>query len=205
MPENAATKKILLVLLIFTIVLSSFYVLDFRAAQSKTQANSGVSAYSSGSPDIDFPGRIHLYVESDDALTVHLKEKLREDLEAEGMEVIIVDSVEEKYGSQVLLVNVSKNDWLYTPVYASSKLNLVFFYTSTGEDTKYFELFKTGNRTVVFTNSGYPRGEKLIDGEIKVQDSTKGIVSLNAYRKHLAEEAAGKTVEQLLQHISVFP
>ena len=45
-----------------------------------------------------------------------------------------------------------------------------------------------------------------VDGwKIVVQDSTKGIISLKAYRKHLAEEAAGKTVEQLLQHINKLP
>lgn len=205
MSENPLTKKIFLALLVFAVILSSFYILDFRAAQSKTQANSGVSTYSSDNPEIDFPGRIHLYIEGDDALIGHLKEKFREDLEAVGMEVIVVDAVEEKYGSQALLVNVTEDDWLYTPVYSSSKLNLVFFYTSTGEDTKYFEQFKTGNRTVVFTNDGSLRGEKLMDGKIELQDSTKGIVSLKAYRKHLAEEAAGKTVEQLLQQVSVFP
>ena len=102
-------------------------------------------------------------------------------------------------------MNVSRDKWLYTPFYASSNLNLAFFYTSTGEDTKYFEQFKNGNESVIFVNDGSGKGKMLMDGEIVVQDSTKGIISLKAYRKHLAEEAAGKTEEQLLQHINKHP
>ncbi|AKB76944.1 hypothetical protein MSHOH_0461 [Methanosarcina horonobensis HB-1 = JCM 15518] len=205
MSENPKTKKVLLTLLVFAFVLSSFYILDFKASQSETQANSGVSAYSSGSPEINFSGRIHLYIEGDDALTVHLKEKLEENLRAAGMEVIIVDTIEEKYDSQALLVNISRNNWLYTPVYASSNLNLVFFYTSTGKDTKYFEQFKNGNKTVVFVNDSSVNGQKLMDGEIKLQDSTKGLISLKAYKKHLASEAAKEVVDMLEQNVRNLP
>jgi hypothetical protein len=205
MAENTAVKKISLFVLILAVVLSSFYVLDFRAAQSETRTNSAVSAYSTGDPQIDFPGRIYLYVEGDDSISKSLRESLGAELEKEGMEVSVASAVEEKYDFQALMVNVSKRDGLYTPVYASSDLNILFFYTSTGEDTKYFEQFKEGNVTVVFVNTGSREGEKLIRGDIELQDSTKGIISLKAYRKHLAEEAARKTVEQLQQQISVFP
>jgi hypothetical protein len=205
MTENTAVKKISLFVLILAVVLSSFYVLDFRAAQSETRTNSAVSAYSTGDPQIDFPGRIYLYVEGDDSISKSLRESLGAELEKEGMEVSVASAVEEKYDFQALMVNVSKRDGLYTPVYASSDLNILFFYTSTGEDTKYFEQFKEGNVTVVFVNTGSREGEKLIRGDIELQDSTKGIISLKAYRKHLAEEAARKTVEQLQQQISVFP
>jgi len=205
MAENTGTKKILLSALILAVVLSSFYVLDFRVAQSETQTNSRVSAYSSGDPRIDFPGRIYLYVEGDDSISKSLRESLEEELEKAGMEVSVAGAVEEKYDSQALLVNVSKPEGLYTPVYASSDLKILFFYTSTGEDTKYFDQLKEGNVTVVFENTGSEEGEKLISGDMDLQDSTKGLVSLKAYRKHLAEEAARKTVEQLQQQISLSP
>lgn len=205
MAENTAMKKISLFVLILAVVLSSFYVLDFKAAQSETRTNSVISAYSTGDPQIDFPGRIYLYVEGEDPVLKSLRESLGAELEKAGMEVLVADAVEEKYDSQVLFVNISKHGGIYTPVYASSDLNILLFYTSTGEDTKYFEQFKEGNVTVVFENAGSQKGEKLIRGDMELQDSTKGIVSLKAYRKHLAEEAAKKTVEQLQQQISVFP
>lgn len=195
--ENPVKKKIFLIILVFAVILSSFYMLDFKAAWGKTQANSVISSYSSGSPELDFSDHIFLYIEGDDALTVNLKEKLRKDLEAAGAKVVIVNSVEEKYDSQTLLVNISRDNWLYTPVYASSNLNLVFFYTSTGEDIKYFEQFKEGNKSVVFMNDGSTQGKKLIDGEIKLQDSTRGLVSLKAYKKYLATEASEEIVEQI--------
>ncbi len=205
MAENTGTKKVLLSILALAVVLSSFYILDFKAAQSETQTNSKVSAYSSGDPMIDLPGRIYLYVEGDDSISKSLRESLEIELEKAGMEVSVTSAIEEKYDSQALLVNVSKPDELYTPVYASSNLKLLFFYTSTGEGTKYFEQFKEGNVTVIFENTGSEEGEKLIRGDMDLQDSTKGLVSLKAYRKHLAEEAAKKTVEQLQQQISLSP
>lgn len=36
-----------------------------------------------------------------------------------------------------------------------------------------------------------------MDGEIKLQDSTRGLVSLKAYKKHLATEASGEVIEQI--------
>jgi hypothetical protein len=199
MSENPATKRILFALIVLAVILSSFYVLDFKVAQSETQTNSGVSACSTGDPQIDFQGRIHLYIEGDDSISKSLRKSLRAELEKAGMEVSVSNAVEEKYDSQALLVNVSKHEGFFTPVYASSDLNILFFYTSTGEDTKYFEQFKEGNVTVVFVNTGSREGEKLIRGDIELLDSTKGIVSLKAYRKHLAEEAARETVEQFQQ------
>lgn len=205
MTENTGTKKILLSGLILAFVLSSFYLLDFKAAQSETQTNSRVSAYSSGDPRIDFSGKVYLYVEGEDSISKSLRKSLEAEMEKAGMEVSVAGTVKEKYDSQALFVNISKPDWLYTPVYASSDLKILFFYTSTGEDTKYFEQFKEGNVTVVFENKGSGEGKKLISGEMDLQDSTKGLVSLKAYRKHLAEEAARKTAEQLQQQISLSP
>lgn len=204
MVEYIATRKILLFGLLLAVVLSSFYILDFKAAQSETQTNSRVNAYSSGNPIIDFPGRIYLYVEGDDSISEFCRESLEFELKKAGMEVVVADDVEEKYDSQVLLVNVSEKG-LYTPVYASSDLNILFFYTSTGEDIKYFEQFKEGNVTVVFENPGSGEGEKMIRGDLELQDSTKGVLSLKAYRKYLSEEAARKTVEQFQQQISISP
>lgn len=128
---------------------------------------------------------------------MELKEKLRNDLELTGAEVIPVNKIDGNCDSQALLVNISRDNWLYTPVYASSNLNIVFFYTSTGKDTKYFERFKEGNKSVVFINDSSMKGEKLMDGEIKMQDSTRGLVSSKAYKKHLATEASREIVKQL--------
>jgi len=187
--------------LILAVVLSSFYVLDFKAAQSETRTNSVVSAYSTGDPQIDFPGRIYLYVEGEDSISKFLRESLGAELEKAGMEVSVTNAVGEKYDSQALLVNITRHNELYTPVYASSDLNILFFYTSTGEDTKYFEQFKSGNKTVVFSNASSAQGKKLMNGEIKLQDSTKGLTTLKAYNKHLATEASGKVMECLREQL----
>lgn len=205
MAENTGTKKILLFGLALAVIISSFYILDFKVAHSKTRTNSRVGAYSSGDPMIDyFPSRIYLYVEGDDSISRYLNESLEAELEKAGMEVSVTGAVEEKYDSQALFVNVSR-DGFYTPVYASSDLDVLFFYTSTGTGTKYFEQFKEGNVSVIFENTGSGEGEKFVHGDMELQDSTKGLVSLKAYRKHLAEEAAKKTVEQLQQQINLSP
>ncbi len=203
--EDANTKKILHSVLILAVILSSFFVLDFKAAKSETRANSRIAAYSTGEPQIDFPGRIYLYVEGNDALSGILREKIKTELEKVGMDVEEAGTFEEKYDSQALLVHVRESEGLYTPFYASSNLEIIYFYTSTGEDTTYFEKYKEGNVTVRFVNTGSQEGEKLADGELELQDSTKGIVSRKAYRKHLAEEAAKNVVDQLQHQISDLP
>ncbi len=205
MAKNAVKKRTFFAVLAFTVVLSSFYVLDFKAAQSETQTNSVVSTYSTGDPQIDFPGKVYLYVEGDDSISKSLRENLGAELEKAGMNVSIADAVEEKYDSQALLVNVSKREGLYTPIYASSNLNILFFYTTTGKDTKYFEQFKEGNITVVFENTGSREGEKLIRGDMELQDSTKGLISQKAYREYLAAEAAKEIAGRLEQNVRNLP
>jgi len=205
MGEDANTKKILFAVLILAVVLSSFFVLDFKAAKSETSVNSHASAYSTGEPQIDFPGRIHLYVEGDEALSGFIREKVKAELEKAGMDVEEAETFKEKYDSQALLVNVRDSEGMYTPVYASSNLEIMYFYTSNGEDTQYFEKFKEGNVTVAFRNTGSGEGKKLVDGELELQDTTKGIVSIKAYRKHLAEETAKNVADQLENQIRNIP
>jgi predicted RND superfamily exporter protein len=205
MIENKSTKWILLAVLILIVFFSSFYILDFKAANSNTQDHSVVSAYSTGDLHANFSGRIYLYVEGEDSIANLVRDSLKAELNKAGMEVSIVDGVKEKYDSQALLVNVSEQKGLYTPFYASSDLSILLFYTSTGEDTKYFEQFKEKNVTVVFTNSSSLEGEKLVRGDIELQDSTKGLVSLKAYKKHLASEAAKEIAGKLEQNIRPLP
>lgn len=205
MAKNAITKRIFFLVLALTVVLSSFYILDFKAAQSETQSNSVVSTYSTGDPQIDFPGKVYLYVGGDDFVSKTLKEHLGTELEKAGMDVSIADIFEEEYDSQALLVSINKYEGLYTPAYASSNLNILFFYTTTGKDTKYFEQFKEGNITVVFENTGSQEGEKLIRGDMELQDSTKGLISQKAYQKHLASKAAKEIVRKLKLSVRNLP
>lgn len=205
MIENAVTKKIFFAALALTIVISSFYILDFKVARSETLIDSAVSAYSTGDPLIHFPGKVYLYVEGDDSVSKTLREKLAAELEKAGGHVSIAEAFEEKYDSQALLVNISKHKGLYTPFYASSDIAILFFYTSTGEDTKYFEQFKEGNITVIFKNTGSRNGEKLIRGDLELRDSTKGLISQKAYREHLASESAKEIVSRLEQNIRKSP
>ena len=127
MAENKSTKWILFAVSVLIAFLSSFYVLDFNLASSQTQANSAVSAYSAGNPHIDFPGRIYLYVEGEDSIAGLVRDSLEAELNKAGMEVSIVDGVKEKYDSQALLVSFSGKNGFYTPFYASSDLNILFF------------------------------------------------------------------------------
>jgi hypothetical protein len=57
MSENPEIKKILIILLFFASVLSSFYVLDFKVSHRETPANSAVGAYASSDPKLSFSGK----------------------------------------------------------------------------------------------------------------------------------------------------
>jgi len=122
------------------------------------------------------------------------------ELEKAGMEVSIADEIKNKYNSQALLVNISKRAWAYTPVYAFSNLNILFFYTSTGGDVKYFDQFKEGSVTVTFVNRSFRGGEKLISGNVELKYSTKGLISQKAYIDYITAQAAKEITTRLEQN-----
>ncbi len=200
MKEIIVNRRLFLAVIILTIIFSSFYILDFKAAKSETKANSMVSSYSTGNPQIDFPGRICLHIEGNDYFSKSLRKNLDTELEKAGMEVSITDEVKNKYNSQALLINISKRDGVYTPVYAFSNLNIFFFYTSTGGDVKYFDQFKEGSVTVTFVNSSSREGEKLISGNVELKDSTKGLISQKAYIDYVTAQAAKEITTRLEQN-----
>lgn len=211
MVKGSMMKKTLPILLILAVVLSSFLYLNFKAAKSETRANFNAATYSYYSTEgfqIDSPDRIYLYVEGDPSLSGVIRDNIRTELEMAGMDVEEAETFEEKYDFQALLVNVSEPEGLYTPVYASSNLEIMYFYTSTGKNTHYFEKFKEeekGSFVVNIVNESFRGGEILVDGDLKLEDSTKGLVSRKAYRKHLAKEAAKNLVNQLQPHLRSTP
>lgn len=98
---------------------------------------------------------------------------------------------------------------LYTPFYARVEPEVVFFYTSTGSDTEYFVKYKNGSQSVSFVNKG-PEDEgsdgegskgrdKLVFGELEMQDSTRGLISKKAYRRFLACEISKGVADNLYQ------
>ncbi len=75
MKEIIVNRRLFLAVIILTIIFSSFYILDFKAAKSETKANSMVSSYSTSNPQIDFPGRICLHIEGNDYFSKSLRKK----------------------------------------------------------------------------------------------------------------------------------
>ena len=170
----------------------SFIYLDFQFATSSTQANSQVSTYKSDSPTPDINGKIYLYIQPDSALEKKILTDLTSKLENKGAQVEITESIASKFDAQAILIAVQNKSISYNPIFPRASIKLILFYTYNG-NTTYFEELVRGEVPVVafFTTN------MIIEGSIELVDSTNGVISMVAYRKHLATNLADETFKKL--------
>jgi hypothetical protein len=182
-------------ILVFVIVVcsaSAFLFLDFKVATSETVVNSEVGTYRSGQLEIKLASELHVFVEGEGGLTEELKSTLTEKLRGRGVEVLMSESLKEKYGRQALLVALLDEEVSYNPLYTASALEVLFFYSSDG-NTTYFDAFKSGEQVTVEIGLG----NLLMKGTLTLADTTRGVISLKAYHRHLAEEAVENIIQRL--------
>lgn len=173
---------------------SALLLLDFRAATSVTQTHSQVRRYSAGDFQIDLAGGLYVYVEGDDDLARELRSQLAEKLRQQGIQVFEADALKEEYDRQTLIVTLLDRKLSYNPFYPSASLESLFVYSSSGDST-YFESFKTGEPVVHLST-----GQLLIVGKSTLNDTTKGVISIKAYQRYLAEGIANIIIQELAKH-----
>jgi hypothetical protein len=78
----------------------------------------------------------------------------------------------------------------YNPFYPSARVETIFYYSPSG-NTSNFEDYKDGWPL-------FSRGSGMyLAGRLELTDATKGIISIKAYRKYLAEEIVKNIIQQL--------
>jgi len=89
-----------------------------------------------------------VYVEGEDRVTDELRAQLTRNLRENGTEVLEVEELEEQFDQQILAVALSDRTISFNPVCPSARLDVFFFYSSSG-NASYFDDFKSGNQPTV--------------------------------------------------------
>ncbi|MDA8217430.1 MAG: hypothetical protein M0Z94_07400 [Dehalococcoidales bacterium] len=192
------SQAILLSVAVVALLGAAFWWLDFHAAQSETRTNSQVTTMSSsaGTEDPNWPKqRLAVYVDAEDGLGATLAQGLKEEL-GQGpnfTKVTVLDQPTDKADSPLLVVTVAKNDGLWTPVYARTRMEVKVEYASLGD-------VRPLHQSPVGFTSGQP--SLLVDGHFEVQDNTRGIVSRQAYASMLGNYLAQQIAPSLERAIS---
>ena len=174
---------IIVLILIFAI---SLFSLNYKLATSETKVNESTSEFSSHNYVIDKSQTLYLYVEDRETLGRYLESSIITSLEKEGYMVELVQEFKDNYDNQTLLVSLPEKNIKYTPFFPNSRIRMVAYYTSTG-DTKYFKDFKKENNpTVVMVGGEGYQGELIIVSKMILDNNSRGIISLKAYREELS-------------------
>ena len=194
--KRSKTLSVLFFTIIIASIISAFLFLDFRAATSETKTESYVYNASAEAPSghlkVDLSSGPYVYVVVDDDLTQELRHSLINKLREKWNGILEADSLERNYDRQVLIVALRDREISYNPFYPSASVETIFFYSSSGNITN-FKDFKDGKSFVSY----FEKSGMELDGRSELRDTTKGIISLKAYRKHLAEEITKNIVQQL--------
>ena len=183
-------RNILLIAFLILIagMAAAFLFLDFRAAQSNTEAQFQVSTSSSGEPVLENPP-LQLYVEGPSGLTEAFVSELESRMGQFFENITLTEPSSPGTDRPVLVIDINTVRNLWTPVYATSVLAAKVAFASDGR-VSWTDL---GEVDTVFQTSGAVR----ISGEFTVSDVTRGIISRKAYQRYLGEQTAIRVSEAL--------
>jgi hypothetical protein len=176
-----------LVLLVVGIL--AFLYLDFRAVQSRSDAQHTVSTSTIAQPDQGIVRAHGLVVNiigvEEDPLCAALRQTLIEQLRSKlaSAQVSVAESDLEAGDQPLLRVEVTERIVQWTPFWSTADLSVEIIYASDGkvdwrENTN--SLLRTGEPSV------------HTQGTAQISDQSWGLISRRGYQKHLGEQAAAE-------------
>jgi hypothetical protein len=195
---NKRTPLLILALVLVSVVIA-FICLDFNELRSETTGDIQTVSLVRGPVGINLTDRFYVFIvsaEGEADLIKELNKTLISMLNVLGAECIgtgIVqdDELKDRYDAQVLVVDLSERDISYTPFYATANLTVFSFYSSNGNIS-----WRTKEDPVEMIMAESEEG-LWMRSKINRVDSTRGIISLKAYEKHLADEIAKVVINEL--------
>lgn len=173
---------------------------NFNATKSKTSINTSKESFSVSESEIetDLRKRVFLYVE-DQSLNGALDKHLQEFLKETSSDVKSFLNLKESFGGPTIAVKILREKIDYTPLYSEGEIDVLFFYSSSGE-TSYFEKFVREefggpNVTVIFESSDGP--QKIVRGKLTLRDTSYGITTPGGYKNRLAEQIASRVSNEI--------
>lgn len=172
-----------------------FWCLNFRIAASNTQSEKNITTtgirMGDGLPDaMQRREKINLALVGEGPLIAALQKALAVEMKDTGIaDLKLVQGIEPRYQSPVLVVKVGRPDLLWTPFFATSQFTIKAGYSS-GGDTTFME-----ETPVTISSEDGPAMNMW--GEYKVSDRSWGLISRPGYHKTLADYLAREIVATL--------
>ena len=198
------TALLILALVLVSVVIA-FVCLDFNESRSETTGDIKTVSLVRGQAAINLTDGFYVFIvtaDGDDGIVKELNKTLISMLnelgaECVGAEILQDDELTDRYDAQVLVVDLSERDVSYMPFYATANLTAFSFYSSNGNIS-----WRTKEDPVVMIMAESEEG-LWMRSKINKIDSTRGIISLKAYEKHLADEIAKVVINELERHKNI--
>ena len=182
------------IILIVIIVVSSLILVDFGASKNDTKLEGYPREFLLGTPQVK--SNLLIYVE-DGAISNELRESLVRDFSEVFLDVELTGKALDRYDTQVLIVEYSKVDVLYTPFYSKAHVDLNMTFSSNGDLSW---RLKTGISLNTSLNTAWYKVRMVLD------DHTYGVMSLKHYYNYLAQRFADGMkgrIEKILDYLRI--
>ena len=189
-------KRLWILLGGIVLISAAFLLLNFRVAESNTQAiQKIITTEAQGNyPDrLQRNDKISLALGGEGPLVSALQKALVETIDKAGMgQLELAQEPGPRYPNPVLVVNVERPSLIWTPFYAMSHFNIYAGYATNG-DTTFMELL---DKTQPYIRNPDPSAVNLYT-EYDGNDRSFGLISRLGYHQYLADYLAQEIVNAL--------
>lgn len=172
---------------------AAFLCLNFRVAASNTNSEKNITTTSIGDglPNaMQSREKINLVLVGEGPSIAALQKALVLEMKDAGIgDIELVQRIEPKYQTPVLVIKVGKPGLFWTPCFATSRFTVQAGYSSTGDTT-----FMTETPATISNQDG---AALEMYGEYKVSDRSWGLISRPGYYQSLADYLARQIVATL--------
>lgn len=180
------------VALIIVVTAGAFALLPFEAAEHRTNVEGSTGTAVVGNASAELEGPIAVYVEGPGWSAGAVSHFVVGGLRDAGYTADQTETLADHDGP-ILAVRILDLDAAYRPVSPTGTVEWRFVYATSGNASFVRDQLSTEHGPVVVSD----RERFVVEGEFKLQDDVRGVVSVPAYRSGLAERVGSTTVERL--------
>lgn|GEM_PF-3458859 len=177
---------------VLLVVAGAFALLPFQAAEHRTTVEGATGTASVGNETAALDGPVDVYVEGPDWAAGAVSHFLVGDLRAAGTRAEQVESLRNA-DRPLLAVRIVSLNASYWPMSPTATADWRFVYTTSGNATFVREQLATRDGPAI--NSSEERF--VVEGQYRLRDDVRGVISIPAYRSGIADRVAATTAEKL--------
>lgn len=190
--DSRPRALLVVVVLALALVVSLFAFVDFHAMESNTLADASVGTAQANKATAPVDQPLQLLVLGDGPVADRLSDHLAAELSPTFATINQTDEPIESWNGPVLVVGIVESDVRYNPVTPSAAVTAEFAFVGSGNVTLATQ-FARGEMPPVLSNLN----PYVVQGDVVLQDESRGIVSVPAYERHVTERLATKLGDAL--------